>query len=60
MLHRPGETAAPPHLGHIASLTNLVDQAFYLAITSGTETITKDRLADTIADNAAHTSTRAG
>jgi hypothetical protein len=44
--------------GHIASLTNLIDRACYLAITTGTETITADLLAATTSDNAAHTSSR--
>jgi len=44
--------------GHIASLTNLVDRACYLAITTGAETITADLLAAATADNAAHTSSR--
>ena len=45
--------------GHIASLTNLIDRVCYLAITAGAETITKDLLTATAADNAdnaAHTS----
>ena len=41
--------------GHLASLTNLVDRACYLAITTGAETITHDLLAAAISDNAAHT-----
>ena len=41
--------------GHIASLTNLVDRACYLAITTGTEAITADLLAGASSDNAAHT-----
>jgi hypothetical protein len=41
--------------GHIASLTNLVDRACYLAITTGTEAITADLLDATSIDNAAHT-----
>jgi len=44
--------------GHIASLTNLVDPACYLAITTGTETITADLLANTTTDNAASTLAR--
>ncbi len=50
--------------GHIASLTNLIDRACYLAVTTGTETITTDLLAATTSDNAAQTlaqtSTRTG
>lgn len=45
--------------GHIASVTNLIDRACYLAITTGTETITADLLADTSTDNAASTLSRA-
>ncbi len=45
--------------GHITSLTNLVDRACYLAITTGSESITAALLADTTADNAVHTSSRA-
>ena len=44
--------------GHIASVTNLVDRACYLAITTGAETITADLLADTTTDNAASTLSR--
>ena len=44
--------------GHIASLTNLVDRACYLAITTGVETITTELLAVTSVDNAAQTHTR--
>ena len=46
--------------GHIGSLTNLIDRACYLAIRSGAETITPAVIADAVADNAAHTSSRAG
>jgi len=44
--------------GHIASVTNLVGRACYLAITTGAETITADLLADTTTDNAASTLSR--
>jgi AAA domain len=46
--------------GHIASLTNLIDRACYLAITTGTETITAELLTATTTDNAAHTLSRTG
>jgi hypothetical protein len=46
--------------GHIASLTNLIDRLCYLAILTGTETITADLVAAVVADNAAHTISRAG
>lgn len=46
--------------GHIASLTNLIDRACYLAIATGVETITKDLLTATTVDNAAHTITSVG
>ncbi len=46
--------------GHIASLTNLIDRACYLAIGTGLETITGDLLAAAVADNAAQTISRAG
>ena len=45
--------------GHIASLTNLLDRACYLAISTGTETINPAILARTVGDNAAETSRRA-
>lgn len=46
--------------GHIASLTNLIDRACYLAIKTGTENITTDVLTATTNDNAATTLARAG
>ena len=46
--------------GHIASLTNLIDRAAYLAIATGTGTITADLIASTTIDNAAQTSAHAG
>ena len=46
--------------GHIASLTNLIDRVCYLAIATGVETITAELLAAAVADNAAHTISRAG
>ena len=42
--------------GRIASLTNLLDRASYLAITSGVETINSDLIAATTVDNAAQVS----
>lgn len=45
--------------GHIASLTNLIDRACYLAITTRVETITSDLLAGTTSDNAAQTHAQA-
>ena len=39
--------------GHVASLTNLIDRVCYLAIHTGTETITADLLAAATTDNAA-------
>lgn len=44
--------------GHIASLTNLIDRACYLAIATGAETLTADLLTASTVDNAAHTATR--
>ena len=41
--------------GHIASLTNLIDRACYLAIATGTETLTAELLTASTTDNAAHT-----
>ncbi len=46
--------------GHIASLTNLIDRACYLAITTGIETITAELLTATSTDNAAQTLSRTG
>jgi len=46
--------------GHIASLTNLLDRACYLAISTGAETINADIIERTTVDNAAQTSSRAG
>lgn len=42
--------------GRIASLTNLIDRVCYLAITTGTETITGDLIAAATIDNAAQVS----
>ena len=39
--------------GHIASLTNLIDRACWLAVTTGVETITAELIARTTVDNAA-------
>ncbi|MDN5803422.1 MAG: ATP-binding protein [Microlunatus sp.] len=44
--------------GHIASLTNLLDRAAYVAIASGTETLTEDILTRVTIDNAAQVSAR--
>ncbi len=44
--------------GHIGSLTNLLDRASYLAITTGVETITPEILSAVTIDNAAETSAR--
>lgn len=44
--------------GHIASLTNLLDRACYLAIRSGTETLNAAVLGQPVIDNAAQTSSR--
>lgn len=44
--------------GHIGSLTNLLDRASYLAITTGVETITPEILSQVTIDNAAETSAR--
>ena len=46
--------------GHIASLTNLIDRACYLAIATGVETITADLIAATTIDNAAQSLSRTG
>ena len=59
---RPGmlvEHAAELHRrtrGHIASLTNLLDRVCWLAIRTGTETITAGLLGRATSDNAATTS----
>jgi hypothetical protein len=53
MLHRRTQ-------GHIASLTNLIDRACYLAIDTGAETLTKDLLTATTVDNAAQTTASIG
>jgi hypothetical protein len=45
--------------GHIASLTNLIDRACYLAIATAAETINDAVLARAVGDNAAETSARA-
>lgn len=42
--------------GHIASLTNLLDRACYLAITTGAETIDEAVLSHVVTDNAAQNS----
>ncbi|WP_258234382.1 TniB family NTP-binding protein [Brevibacterium oceani] len=44
--------------GHIGSLTNLLDRASYLAITTGVETINAEILSMVTIDNAAETSAR--
>ncbi|HEY5855130.1 MAG TPA: TniB family NTP-binding protein [Aldersonia sp.] len=44
--------------GRIASLTNLLDRACYLAITTGVEQITTDLVAATTIDNAAQSAAR--
>lgn len=44
--------------GHIGSLTNLLDRASYLAITTGVESITPEILSMVTIDNAAETSAR--
>jgi len=44
--------------GRIASLTNLIDRAGYLAIASGIETITPELIAATTIDNAGESATR--
>lgn len=46
--------------GHIASLTNLIDRACYLAIATGVETITHDLIAESTVDNAAQTAAAFG
>lgn len=46
--------------GHIASLTNLIDRACYLAITTGAETLTADLLTVSTVDNAAQTAAALG
>jgi len=46
--------------GHIASLTNLIDRACYLAIATGAETITADLIAAATIDNAAQSLSRTG
>ncbi len=46
--------------GHIASLTNLIDRACYLAIATGVESITADLIAATTIDNAAQSLSRTG
>ncbi|MFZ1412161.1 MAG: hypothetical protein WAS07_11930, partial [Micropruina sp.] len=46
--------------GHIASLTNLIDRACYLAIATGVETLTADLLTASTVDNAAHTAAALG
>src|SRR5690625_3057041 len=42
--------------GYIGSLTNLLDRACYLAIATGTETITRELIAQVTIDNAAELS----
>ena len=44
--------------GRIASLTNLIDRVCYLAIASGTETITPELIAATTIDNAGESAAR--
>lgn len=44
--------------GRIASLTNLIDRVCYLAIASGTETITPELIAATTIDNAGESTAR--
>jgi hypothetical protein len=46
--------------GHIASLTNLLDRACWVAIRTGTERITEDVLAQVRIDNAGEIGARAG
>ena len=46
--------------GHIASLTNLIDRACYLAIATGAETLTAELLTASTVDNAAHTAAALG
>jgi hypothetical protein len=44
--------------GYIGSLTNLLDRACHVAITTGTETLTSELLSQVTVDNAAQTSQR--
>ncbi|MGV9948984.1 ATP-binding protein [Rhodococcus aetherivorans] len=46
--------------GRIASLTNLIDRVSYLAIATGTETITAELIAATTLDNAGESAARTG